>query len=397
MLIVLLDALGVLSVRTGHRPGRGAVRVGGRRARLVTALVLAVWMVLPTSSASGFGTIDSGGQHREHERITRAALSCAGDAPSDVECFQPASIDYLAGHDREFGAVGAPDSDEISVPAAHCDNADFLEASYPRTRDQASAGLVECVDHLRSRFAEGVEDAAGLLDDSGAIVEGEVELVPECRGAEGAEDRAKCASLEALGRVLHGSQDFYAHSNWADEADPRRPLGDDNPPGMNRPGPSPVLDLRAEAPPTIPVELSTGCFVVRDEVPGVGECEQRVTHAALNKDNGLVDPVTGAVSDPTTPRGMVEDNFAQAVAGAIAESRRQWQDFGDELIARYGQDEAELMICALTHDDPTEDCSDRGWVPILLVVLGVGVIVAIVSFLWLRTRHQRRVRSTATL
>ena len=394
MLIVLLDALGVLSVRTGHRPGRGAVRVG-RRARLVTALVLAVWMVLPTSSASGFGTIDSGGQHREHERITRAALSCAGDAPSDVECFEPASIDYLAGHDREFGAVGAPDSDEISVPAAHCDNADFLEASYPRTRDQASAGLVECVDHLRSRFAEGVEDAAGLLDDSGAIVEGEVELVPECRGAEGAEDRAKCASLEALGRVLHGSQDFYAHSNWADEADPRRPLGADNPPGMNRPGPSPVLDLRAEAPPTIPVELSTGCFVLRDEVPGVGECEQRVTHAALNKDNGLVDPVTGAVSDPTTPRGMVEDNFAQAVAGAIAESRRQWQDFGDELIARYGRDDAELMICALTHDDPTEDCSDRGWVPILLVVL--GVIVAIVSFLWLRTRHQRRVRSTATL
>jgi hypothetical protein len=393
MLIVLLDALGVLSVRTGHRPGRGAVRVG-RRARLVTALVLAVWMVLPTSSASGFGTIDSGGQHREHERITRAALSCAGDAPSDVECFEPASIDYLAGHDREFGAVGAPDSDEISVPAAHCDNADFLEASYPRTRDQASAGLVECVDHLRSRFAEGVEDAAGLLDDSGAIVEGEVELVPECRGAEGAEDRAKCASLEALGRVLHGSQDFYAHSNWADEADPRRPLGADNPPGMNRPGPSPVLDLRAEAPPTIPVELSTGCFVLRDEVPGVGECEQRVTHAALNKDNGLVDPVTGAVSDPTTPRGMVEDNFAQAVAGAIAESRRQWQDFGDELIARYGRDDAELMICALTHDDPTEDCSDRGWVPILLVVL--GVIVAIVSFLWLRTRHQRRVRSTAT-
>src|SRR5688572_20099935 len=184
MLIVLLDALGVLRVRTGHRPGRGAVGVGGRRARLVTALVLAVWIVLPTSSASGFGTIDSGGQHREHERITRAALSCAGDAPSDVECFEPASIDYLAGHDREFGAVGAPDSDEISVPAAHCDNADFLEASYPRTRDQASAGLVQCVDHLRSRFAEGVEGAAGLLDDSGAIVEGEVELVPECRGVE---------------------------------------------------------------------------------------------------------------------------------------------------------------------------------------------------------------------
>ena len=131
-----------------------------------------------------------------------------GTLPRTSSALRRATIDYLAGHDREFGAVGAPDSDEISVPAAHCDNADFLEASpsYPRTRDQASAGLpVECVDHLRSRFAEGVESAAGLLDDSGVIVEGEVELVPECRGAEGAEDRAKCASLEALGRVLHGS------------------------------------------------------------------------------------------------------------------------------------------------------------------------------------------------
>src|SRR4051812_28250589 len=105
------------SVRTDHRPGRQAVRVGSRRLRLLTAFVLAVWMVLPTSSASGFGTIDSGGQHREHERITRAALSCAGADHSDVHCFQPRSIDFLAGHDHEFGAVGAPDSDEISVPA----------------------------------------------------------------------------------------------------------------------------------------------------------------------------------------------------------------------------------------------------------------------------------------
>ena len=40
-------------------------------------------------------------------------------------------MDFLAGHDREFG-VGAPDSDEVSDPAAHCDGADFLEAGYPR-------------------------------------------------------------------------------------------------------------------------------------------------------------------------------------------------------------------------------------------------------------------------
>ena len=171
------------------------------------------------------------------------------------------------------------------------------------------------MDHLRSRFAEGVERAAGLLDDSGQIVEGEVDSTPECRGVEGAEDRAKCASLEAFGRVLHGAQDFYAHSNWADEADPARPIGSRQPAGLDLPGPSPVLDLRSRDAPDHACRTRTGCFVVRDEVPGVGECEERVTHAALNKDNGLVDPVTGDASDPTTPRGMVEDNFATGGRG----------------------------------------------------------------------------------
>ena len=203
--------------------------------------------------------------------------------------------------------------------------------------------------------------------------------------------------MEGLGRALHGSQDFYAHSNWADEADPTRPIGDDNPPGLNQPGPSAVLDLRsrgaAERARRAHDRLLRGAGT---RFPGVGECAQRVTHAALNKDRGLIDPETGKTTDPTTPRGMVEDNFAKAVAGAIAETRRQWTDFQAELTARYGREKGALMICALTHDDPTEDCSDRGWVPILLVVLGVGVIVAIVSFLWLRTRHQRRVRPTAT-
>ena len=140
---------------------------------------------------------------------------------------------------------------------------------------------------------------------------------------------------------LHGAQDFYAHSNWADEANPDRPMGDDNPPGLNLPAPSPVLDLRSDIPPVVPPGLATGCFVLRDEVPGVGECEGRVTHAGLNKDNGLVDPTTGETTDPTTSRGMVADNFAKAVTGAIAETRRQWQDFQSELTARYGEQKAQ--------------------------------------------------------
>jgi hypothetical protein len=141
-----------------------------RRIRLVVALALAVGSASPVPSAAAFGTIDSGGQHREHERITRASLACAGDAGSDDYCFEPASVDFLAGHDRDFGGVGAPDSDEISDPAAHCDGADFLEGSYPQTRGQATAALLNCVDHLRVRLGEAVDRAGDLLDGDGQVV-----------------------------------------------------------------------------------------------------------------------------------------------------------------------------------------------------------------------------------
>jgi hypothetical protein len=349
----------------------GGVELARRRVRLGVALALAVWIALPASSAAAFGTIDSGGQHREHERITRAALACAADPGSDDGCFEPASMDFLAGHDREFGGVGAPDSDEIFVPAAHCDNADFLEVGYPRTRLQATAGLVDCVDHLRDRFAEAVD------------------LDVECRVFEAAEGRARCAVLEAFGRVLHGVQDFYAHSNWADQADPARAIGADNPPGLALPAPSSVLDLRSGTPLAVPEELATGCFVLQDEVPGVGECGGRVTHAALNKDNGLVDPAKGETADPTTPRGMVGDNFAKAVAGAIEESRRQWQDFRSALATQYGEEDAALMACALTRDDPADDCRDRGRDRILVGVLALAVAAAVAMML-LRVRHRRR-------
>jgi len=359
------------------------------RLRLLVSLVVMAFIVSAPGSAAAFGTIDNGGQRREHERVTRAALACAVEAGSDPDCFEPASIDYLAGHDHEFGAVGAPDSDELSDPAAHCDNADFLEGGYPRTREQATAALVTCVNQMRTRFGEGVESAQGLLDDHGQVSAAAVNLQPPCRSRRDSEDRAKCLALEGLGRALHGTQDFYAHSNWADEADPTRPIGDDNPPGLNQPGPSAVLDLRSTTTPSVPAELTTGCYVLKDEVPGVGECARRVTHAAINKDRGLIDPETGKTTDPTTPRGMVEDNFAKAVSGAVIESRRQWQDFRSELTARYGREKGARMICALTHDDPVNDCRGREWTgAVLLLVVGVA-LAAIATMLVLRRRRRR--------
>ena len=34
----------------------------------------------------------------------------------------------------------------------------------------------------------------------------------------GVSGRAKCDALEGLGRALHGAEDFYSPSNFADEA-----------------------------------------------------------------------------------------------------------------------------------------------------------------------------------
>jgi hypothetical protein len=335
------------------------------------------WVPAP---AAAFGTIDTGGQNREHERITRAAVACTARTGSLRDCFESRSADQLAGQGKRFGAVGSPDLTEPLNPAAHCDDGDYLAGDYPRNRSAATTSLLECVDHLRGRFREAVDEAGNLLDADGEILPAEVNLGTDCEIDSSQEQRAKCGSLESFGRALHGVQDFYSHSNWADEADPGRPLGADNPPGLNLPAPSPVLDLRGRGAPAVPADLATGCFVLHDSVPGVEECALRITHAGLNKDLGLIDPKTGEATNPTTSRGKVGSNFARAVAGAIEETRRQWRDFRAELEARYGAEKASLMVCALSRDRPLDDCR-AGSFPtavaagVLIGLLGVGAVL----------------------
>ncbi|MEU7907650.1 CinY protein [Actinoplanes sp. NPDC049118] len=379
---------------------------GGSGRTLLASLAVAGAVLAVPGPAAGFGTIDGGGQRREHERITRAAVACPAGTGSDGDCFEPRSVAQLAGHDKKFGAVGAPDRTEVSDPAAHCDDADFLAGGgYPRTREQATAGLGACVEHLRRRFREGTGNAAGLLDDEGRIVGAAVDLGTDCVLDSAAEQRAKCRALESFGRALHGVQDFYAHSNWADAADPSRPTAADNPPGLNLPAPSPVLDLRGGGMRAVPRDLTTGCFVLADQVDGTGVCERRVTHAALNKDNGLVDPDGGAATDPTTPRGRIGDNFAKAVRGAVVETRHQWQEFQAALAGDYGPERASLMVCALTHDDPANGCRDPG--PVLrgagrdgtvrtVVALAVPGVLLGVAILLLLLRRGRRARGPDT-
>ena len=345
----------------------------------VCALALSVLTATP---ASGFGTPNGLlGQHAEHERITRAALACPPNTQSDGHCFEPDSLDQLAGRTgtaggltpwlAPWGAVGAPDvpggGEFLGKPAAHCDDADFLKGHYPVTRKAATARLQQCVDHLRNRFKQGVTASARLLDSGARVKPDEVKITRPGAGVKAdcpfnmKLGRAKCDALEGLGRALHGAQDFYAHSNWTDVADKSKPIGPTNPPGLNRPGPSPVLDLRGTGKIKLPSrDLSTGCFSKIDRSPGILGCKGRVTHATLNKDKGIINSVTGATSGPTTSRGKVGANFAKAVKGAIVETRRQWKDFRAELVKHYGQERASFMICALTHDDAVL-CTEDTW------------------------------------
>ena len=92
-------------------PGRRRGLAGNRR-RISTALVaaplLAAFLLLtPTPPrVHAFGTINGLGKRAEHERITRAALACPPGVKSTGDCFEPRSIDQLAGHSGTFGAVG---------------------------------------------------------------------------------------------------------------------------------------------------------------------------------------------------------------------------------------------------------------------------------------------------
>ncbi|KAF2397155.1 hypothetical protein EJ06DRAFT_533341 [Trichodelitschia bisporula] len=356
------------------------------------------FLIFATSTAA-FGTVNEPlriGQHCEHERLTRAALGCPPGRPfSDAVCFEDLSLMQIAGTSgpdghigRGFnGAVGAPDTlDPVPEgPHAHCDNADFfdhgawgLDGKYPRSRAQATETLQACIDHLRTRMMEGLDAAEKIVDDHTRINEGDVDIraahcvfsFPDLQLH--LFSRGKCSALEGLGRALHGVQDFWAHSNWGDRA--VAPFGLDNPPGLNREDLPPFMDLRAEnhIAEQVPHHLSTGCFggLLTDGAigqpghplePGSLDCTGRVTHHTLNKDNGIIDPVTGATKDPgpNTPRSDLYGNFQAAVSGAILDTQRQWRHFREEIRRLYGSEKGNIIICALIRDNPASDCYGR--------------------------------------
>lgn len=291
--------------------------------------------------ARAFGTVRFMGQNAEHERITRAALP-------DLA---PRTLDELAGRNGRFGAVGAPDHPLrglMSDAAAHCDGGDHLTSPpapasppYPQSAAQAEMKLNACRAWIMRWLDEAVRAAAPLA----APTPENTALDCKFNGAPGP---AKCKVLENFGIALHAAQDFYSHSNWTDRPG-RDPLSAENPPGLGRTGPAPWLDPRQDAP--FPAGLISGCY---EGFPENFYCtydgHRRVRHGALNKDTGKIENGRGQAG--ATPRGRVNDNFARAVAAAIADTADKWRYLEERLIAEHGEETGGRIICALTHDDP---------------------------------------------
>ena len=181
---------------------------------------------LATTAAFAFGTINSVGQHAEHEKITRLGLSSFGIGPK--------TMSEIAGENGHFGAVGAPDWRLITQKSAHCDAGDHLDLpGYPQSNADALKPLSACRKWIFDKLKEAVADAGAITGKSGAIDGSQIPTLISCKYT-GAKGRAKCNVLEDLGLAFHTAQDFYSHTNWVDRPDAKAAIGPDNPPGLDQ-------------------------------------------------------------------------------------------------------------------------------------------------------------------
>jgi hypothetical protein len=321
-----------------------------------------------TSSAFGFGSVSYPSflhQNSEHERLTRVALQCANGAQAPA-CFQPSSLDNVAGTTGTFGAVSAADDLIMHntgnlgpLPRSplelagillngindeefwHCDGADYgdpktygLKGAYAQTRDKADDLLRDCLAWGQAKLQDGgdvnrfkpyysapqtgaVTEAKNLLKSDGTVaglnVTGGILGVGACTfNGETFQARPKCNVLEPWGYVLHMAEDFYSHTNWGDYADPSQRISVNNPIGLGRSELADFLDLRRALPTDaeIPDRFTGGCFPDK-------KCANRILHGedsiwpwgdlgyGVNKDKGIINTSTGATSAPYTRRGKV--------------------------------------------------------------------------------------------
>lgn len=336
--------------------------------RVITMALLALGVLAAgATQALAYGTIVGLGQNAEHERMTRRALACPPGTTSTGTCFEAASIGSLAGTSGSVGAVGYPDiSSYINDGSYHCDGGDtYPVAGYPQSAGAAAAKLRQCRAVIDARLDQAAAAAARMLGPKNEILGPEVDLSSSCTFVGGVSGRAKCDVLWHLGVALHVTQDFYAHSNWADRADlrPGRLVGVENPDGFGRSSRAPFLDVRGS--PGLPRGLITGCFGLPEGATCnygglLGFKYARVKHLNLNKDKGTISPTPGgALGAGTTARGSHSGNFARSVIAAMDDTSDKWATLRERLVAAHGAEKAALMICALVRDDPVRACQGR--------------------------------------
>lgn len=308
--------------------------MSNRKFLRVAAGIAAVVLAAGVAAAFGIETPEKG-VGREHERITRAAIS-------DLE---PATLDAMAGRGEEPGAVGALDS-MAGGAKTHCDNGDYLsDGSYPQPREAAEAALTACRTFMLAELEGAVTVAKDLLAPTAETTA----LNCDFRFEKGS---AKCAVLMHVGRALHTAQDFYAHTNWVDQP-AEGPVTANNPPGLGKTGRAPWIDPRKQEP--FPEGLISGCT---GEGTLLSACDygswvpelgfERVSRRSLGKDFGPIGR-GGSAGGGMTFRGAISGNFRNAVAAAIDDTRDKWAYFKDRVRAVYGAD-GEAILCALTHD-----------------------------------------------
>ena len=102
------------------------------------------------------------------------------------------------------------------------------------------------------------------------------------------------------------------------------------------------------------IRLSTGCYPDN-------KCDQRATHAVLNKDRGKIDTYTGHISEiyaDMSPRGTVVvdgvSNSQRAINMAIRQTRAAWQDLQYLIIQKEGVERGTRIICAIASDNPNQ-------------------------------------------
>jgi hypothetical protein len=338
-----------------------------RKPALVAAATVVAALSL-TSSAFGFGSVTYPSflhQNSEHERLTRVALQCGNGAQAPA-CFQPSSLDNVAGTTGTFGAVSAADDLIMHntgnlgpLPRSplelagillngindeefwHCDGADYgdpktygLKGAYAQTRVKADDLLRECLAWGKAKLQDGgdvkrfepyysapqtgaVAEAKNLLKADGTVaglnVAGGILGVGACTfNGQTFQARPKCNVLEPWGYVLHMAEDFYSHTNWGDYADPSQRISVNNAIGLGRSDLADFLDLRRALPTDseIPDRFTGGCFPDK-------KCANRILHGedsiwpwgdlgyGINKDKGIINTSTGATSAPYTRRGKV--------------------------------------------------------------------------------------------